>query len=143
MLPHVFISLAAICSGVQAPLPVVLQRGQGAWLWDTDGRRYLDMHSAYSAVSLGHAHPRILKVLAEQAQRLSVTSRAFYTDRLGPFVEELSRLAPVPLMCYPNAGLPNAFGGFDETPERMAADPGLRDRFLKGIPAGRLGKPLA
>jgi ornithine--oxo-acid transaminase len=86
------------------PLPVVLQSGQGAWLWDTDGRRYLDMHSAYSAVSLGHAHPRILKVLAEQAQRLSVTSRAFYTDRLGPFVEELCHVSGFDMALPMNTG---------------------------------------
>ncbi|HZT52007.1 MAG TPA: ornithine--oxo-acid transaminase [Stellaceae bacterium] len=71
------------------PLPVVLARGQGSWLWDVDGRRYLDMMSAYSAVSHGHAHPRILAVLEQQARRLAVPSRAFYNDRLGPFLEKL------------------------------------------------------
>ncbi len=72
-----------------APLPVVLARGQGAHLWDTAGKRYVDMMSAYSAVSLGHAHPRILKALDEQARRLAVPSRAYYSERLGPFLEEL------------------------------------------------------
>jgi len=76
-----------------APLPVVLTRGQGSYLWDVDGRRYIDMMSAYSAVSLGHAHPRILAALTGQAQRLAVPSRAYYSDRLGPFLEELCRVS--------------------------------------------------
>ncbi len=70
------------------PLPVVLSRGSGVYVWDTEGRRYLDMMSAYSAVSHGHCHPRLVKALTEQAARLAVTSRAFYSDRLGPFLEE-------------------------------------------------------
>src|SRR5512140_1844888 len=72
-----------------APLPVVLTRGEGAWLWDVDGRRYLDMLSAYSAVSFGYGHPRLLAVLREQAGRLAVTSRAFHSDRLPPFLQKL------------------------------------------------------
>jgi ornithine--oxo-acid transaminase len=76
-----------------APLPVVLACGEGSYLWDVDGRRYIDMMSAYSAVSLGHAHPRILAALTAQAQRLAVPSRAYYSDRLGPFLEELCRVS--------------------------------------------------
>jgi ornithine--oxo-acid transaminase len=72
-----------------APLPVVLARGEGAHLWDTDGRRYVDMMSAYSTASHGHAHPRILAALEAQAGRLAVPSRAYYNERLGPFLEEL------------------------------------------------------
>jgi ornithine--oxo-acid transaminase len=72
-----------------APLPVVLARGAGAFLWDTDGRRYVDMMSAYSAASHGHAHPRILAALAAQAGRLAVPSRAYYNDRLGALLAEL------------------------------------------------------
>ena len=68
------------------PLPVTLERGAGVWLFDTEGRRYLDMMSAYSAVSFGHSHPALVRVLTEQAERLAVTSRAFHTDRLGPFL---------------------------------------------------------
>src|SRR5213080_2732410 len=75
------------------PLPVVLSRGQGAYLWDVEGKRYIDMMSAYSAVSFGHAHPRILAALSAQARRLAVPSRAYYTDRLGPFVDELCRVS--------------------------------------------------
>jgi len=72
-----------------APLPVVLSRGEGVWLWDDQGRRYLDMLSAYSAVSFGHGHPRLVATLAEQARRLAVTSRAFYSDRLPPFLAKI------------------------------------------------------
>lgn len=71
------------------PLPVVLQSGKGVWLWDTEGKRYLDMMSAYSAVSFGHSHPDLLDTLITQAQRLAITSRAFHTDRLGPFLQLL------------------------------------------------------
>ncbi len=87
-----------------APLPVVLTRGQGAHLWDTDGRRYTDMMSAYSAASHGHAHPRILAALAAQAGRLAVPSRAYYNDRLGPFLEELCRLTGLDAALPMNTG---------------------------------------
>ncbi|MFL6662388.1 MAG: aminotransferase class III-fold pyridoxal phosphate-dependent enzyme, partial [Rhizobacter sp.] len=73
------------------PLPVVLTRGDGVWLFDEQGRRYLDMMSAYSAVSFGHGHPALVQALTEQAGRLAITSRAFHTDRLGPFLEALCR----------------------------------------------------
>jgi len=72
-----------------APLPVVLTRGEGCWLWDVEGRRYLDMLSAYSAVSFGYGHPRLLAAFRAQAERLAVTSRAYYTDRLPPFLAKL------------------------------------------------------
>jgi ornithine--oxo-acid transaminase len=72
-----------------APLPAVFQRGEGVWLWDTDGRRYLDMMSAYSAMSFGHGHPRLVRALVDQAQRLALTSRAFSSDRLPVFLERL------------------------------------------------------
>ncbi len=75
-----------------APLPVVLTRGEGVWLWDEDGRRYLDMLSAYSAVSFGYGHPKLLAALQEQAARLAVTSRAYYTDRLPPFLARLCEI---------------------------------------------------
>ena len=66
------------------PLPVVLSRGEGCYLWDVDGKRYFDFLSAYSAVNQGHCHPRIVGALTEQAGRLCLTSRAFYNDALGP-----------------------------------------------------------
>src|SRR5215471_13946238 len=86
------------------PLPVVLARGQGAHLFDTDGRRYVDMMSAYSAASHGHAHPRILAALTEQARRLAVPSRAFYNDRLGPFLAELCCLTGLDVALPMNTG---------------------------------------
>jgi ornithine--oxo-acid transaminase len=69
-----------------APLPVTLVRGEGIYVWDADGRRYVDMLGAYSAVSFGHCHPRIVAALVRQAQQLDTTSRAFVNDRLGPFL---------------------------------------------------------
>ncbi len=72
-----------------APLPIVLSRGEGVWLWDDQGRRYLDMLSAYSAVSFGHGHPKLLSAFTEQAKRLAVTSRAFHSDTLPPFLARL------------------------------------------------------
>ncbi len=80
------------CAHNYRPLPVVLSHGRGVYVWDTHGKRYLDMMSAYSAVSFGHGHPRLLAALEEQASHLAVTSRAFYSDRLGPFVREACRL---------------------------------------------------
>ena len=71
------------------PLPVVLTRGKGAFLWDDADRRYIDMMSAYSAASHGHGHPRILAALEAQASRLAVPSRAYFSDRLGPFLAAL------------------------------------------------------
>ncbi|MDD3280118.1 MAG: ornithine--oxo-acid transaminase [Bacteroidales bacterium] len=67
------------------PLPVVLARGEGAFLWDVEGKRYYDFLSAYSAVNQGHCHPKIIKALTDQAQTLTLTSRAFYNDCLGPY----------------------------------------------------------
>ncbi|MCB0738746.1 MAG: ornithine--oxo-acid transaminase [Bacteroidetes bacterium] len=67
------------------PLPVVLSRGQGVFVWDTDGKKYYDFLSAYSAVNQGHCHPKIVKALTEQAERLTLTSRAFYNDALGEY----------------------------------------------------------
>ena len=67
------------------PLPVVLSRGEGVFLWDVEGKRYYDFLSAYSAVNQGHCHPRIKEAIIEQAGRLTLTSRAFYNDVLGPF----------------------------------------------------------
>jgi ornithine--oxo-acid transaminase len=80
---------ARYCAHNYDPLPVVLARGEGAYLWDTDGRRYVDMMSAYSAASLGHCHPRVIAALETQARRLAVPSRAYHNDRLGPFLAEL------------------------------------------------------
>ena len=67
------------------PLPVVLSRGEGVYVFDVEGRKYYDFLSAYSAVNQGHCHPKILKALTEQASKLTLTSRAFYNDVLGPY----------------------------------------------------------
>lgn len=74
------------------PIGVVLSRGEGVWVWDTEGKRYLDCLSAYSAVSQGHCHPKILAAMVEQAHRLTLTSRAFHNDQLALFYEEIAAL---------------------------------------------------
>ena len=75
------------------PLPIVLCRGQGVWVEDPNGRRYMDMLSSYSALNQGHCHPRILAAMVEQAQRLTLTSRAFHNDKLGFFLEKLCAIS--------------------------------------------------
>ncbi len=74
------------------PLDVVLSKGEGIWVWDIDGNRYMDCTSAYSAVNQGHCHPKIRKVLVEQSEKLTLTSRAFRNDQLAPFYEEICAL---------------------------------------------------
>jgi ornithine--oxo-acid transaminase len=74
------------------PLDVVLTKGQGIWVWDVEGKKYLDCLSAYSAVNQGHCHPRILETLVEQSKKLTLVSRAFRNDQLGPLYEELCKL---------------------------------------------------
>lgn len=74
------------------PIPVVLTRGAGIYLWDENGKRYMDMMGAYSAVSHGHCHPRLVAALYQQAQTLAVPSRAYYTDKLGPFLEKICHM---------------------------------------------------
>jgi len=71
------------------PLPVVLERGEGAWVWDVDGKKYLDMLAAYSALNQGHRHPAILNAVREQMGKITLTSRAFHNDQMGPFLHEL------------------------------------------------------
>jgi ornithine--oxo-acid transaminase len=75
------------CAHNYHPLPVVLVRGEGVYVWDENGKKYLDMMSAYSAVSHGHANPRLVNALRKQAETLCIISRAFYTDKLGPFLK--------------------------------------------------------
>jgi ornithine--oxo-acid transaminase len=85
-------------------LPVVLREAKGVWATDTEGKRYLDMMSAYSAVSLGHGHPRILKAMMEQASKLAVTSRAYHTELLGPFLERLVQITGLDMALPMNTG---------------------------------------
>lgn len=73
------------------PLPVVLERGEGVYVWDVEGKRYFDFLSAYSALNQGHGHPRIVKALVEQAQKLALTSRAFHNNLLGEYEEFITR----------------------------------------------------
>ena len=73
------------------PLPVVLERGQGIYVWDTDGKKYFDFLSAYSAVNQGHCHPKIVKAMTDQAQKLALTSRAFYNNVLGEWEEFVTK----------------------------------------------------
>jgi ornithine--oxo-acid transaminase len=88
-----------------APLPVVMAHGEGVWLWDEHGRRYLDMLSAYSAVSHGHAHPRIVRALIAQAQRLAMTSRACHNDQLPLLLKRVTELTGLDRALPVNTGL--------------------------------------
>ncbi|RBA24453.1 ornithine--oxo-acid transaminase [Herminiimonas fonticola] len=92
------------CAHNYQPLPVVLSKGLGIWLWDEDGKRYMDMMSAYSAVSFGHSHPALVEALTHQAGQLAVTSRAFYTDQLGSFLQLLCEMTGMPKALPMNSG---------------------------------------
>jgi len=110
-----------------APLPVTAVRGEGAWIEDDRGRRFLDCISAYSAVNQGHCHPRIVGALREQAARLTLTSRALHNDRMGPFLEQLCRLAG-----YEQALPMNTGAEAVETAIKLARKWGYE---VRGIPA--------
>ena len=112
-----------------APLPVVLTRGEGVHLWDEQGRRYLDMMSAYSAVSFGHSHPELVAALTQQAQTLAITSRAFHTDKLGPFLEKLCRMTGLDRALPMNTGAEAV-----ETAIKAARKWGYK---VKGVAEGR------
>ncbi len=86
------------------PLPVVIERGEGCWVWDVEGNRYLDMLSAYSAVNQGHRHPKIVAALKAQADRLTLTSRAFHNDQMGSFLGQLCQLLGYPKALPMNTG---------------------------------------
>jgi ornithine--oxo-acid transaminase len=105
MPPSEFIATEArLGAGNYAPLGVVLSRGQGVYVWDTAGRRYLDCLSAYSAVNQGHCHPKILSAMVAQAGALTLTSRAFHNDQLAPFYEELAALTGAHKILPMNSG---------------------------------------
>jgi len=111
------------------PLDIVVERGDGAWLYDVHGKRYLDCLSAYSAVNQGHCHPRILETMREQAARVTLTSRAFRNDQLPLFCEELAQF------CGMDAVLPmNTGAEAVETAIKAARRWGYR---VKGIPADK------
>ncbi len=111
------------------PLDVVLTRGQGAYVWDVEGRRYLDCLSAYSAVNQGHCHPRIRDALVNQAGTLTLTSRAFRNDQLAPFYEDLCRLTRSHKVLLMNSGAEAV-----ETALKVARKWGYQ---VKGVPADR------
>jgi ornithine--oxo-acid transaminase len=95
---------ARYCAQNYHPLPVVLTRAEGAYVWDEDGKKYLDMMSAYSAVSHGHGHKRLVKLVQQQVERLSIVSRAFYTDKLGLFLEKACTLTGQDMALPMNTG---------------------------------------
>ena len=111
------------------PLDVVLTRGEGIWVWDVDGNRYLDFLSAYSAVNQGHANPRILKALLEQAERLPLTSRAFHNDQLPKFAQQLCELLGYDKMLPMNSGA--------EAVESAIKLARKWDYKVKGVPDGK------
>lgn len=110
------------------PLPVVISLGEGAWVVDPEGRRYLDFLSAYSAVNQGHRHPRIVAALKEQADRLTLTSRAFHNDRMGEFLERLCAYTGYDMALPMNTGAEAV-----ETALKMARLWGVK---AKGLPDG-------
>ena len=111
------------------PIDVVLTRGLGVWVWDVDGRRYLDCLSAYSAVNQGHCHPRILAALTEQASRLAITSRAFMNDQLPLFYKELCAVTHSHKVLPMNSGAEAV-----ETAVKVARKWGYE---VKGVPKDR------
>lgn len=108
------------------PLPVVLERGEGIYVWDVDGKKYFDFLSAYSAVNQGHCHPKIVKALIDQAQKLALTSRAFYNDVLGEWEEYMTSLFGYDKMLPMNSG-----AEADETALKLVRKWGYK---VKGIP---------
>ena len=111
------------------PLPVVLDRGEGVFVWDVEGNKYYDFLSAYSAVNQGHCHPRIIGALQAQAQKLTLTSRAFYNSMLGKFEEFMTRTFGYDKVLVMNTGVEAV-----ETALKLARKWGYE---VKGIPEGK------
>ncbi|MBR3380325.1 MAG: aminotransferase class III-fold pyridoxal phosphate-dependent enzyme, partial [Bacillus sp. (in: Bacteria)] len=86
------------------PLPIVISEAEGVWVTDPEGNRYMDMLSAYSAVNQGHRHPRIIEALKKQADRVTLTSRAFHNDQLGPWYEKICQLTNKEMALPMNTG---------------------------------------
>ncbi len=108
------------------PLPVVISKAKGVWVEDPEGNKYIDMLSAYSAVNQGHCHPKIIQALKDQADRITLTSRAFHNDQLGPFYEKLSKLTGKNMILPMNTGA-EAVETAVKTVRRWAYD-------VKGVP---------
>ncbi len=112
-----------------APLPVVVSKGEGAWITDVEGRRYLDLLSAYSALNFGHRHPALVQAAKDQLDRLTLTSRAFHNDQIGPFLRDLAELSGKEMVLPMNSGAEGV-----ETGIKVARKWGHE---LKGIPQDR------
>jgi ornithine--oxo-acid transaminase len=110
------------------PLPVVLERGEGVFVWDVEGKKYFDFLSAYSAVNQGHCHPKIVKALTEQAQKLALTSRAFYNNVLGEWEQYMTSLFGYDKMLPMNSG-----AEADETALKLIRKWAYK---VKGVPKG-------
>jgi ornithine--oxo-acid transaminase len=111
------------------PLPVVLERGEGVWVWDVEGNRYVDMLSAYSALNQGHRHPAIIEAAKKQLDTLTLTSRAFHNDQMGPFLKELCEATGFERALPMNTGAEAV-----ETAIKMVRKWGYQ---VKGVPADR------
>jgi ornithine--oxo-acid transaminase len=111
------------------PLPVVVADAEGAWVTDVEGRRYLDMLAAYSALNFGHRHPDLVRAVREQLDRVTLTSRAFHNDRLGPFCRELAELCGMEMVLPMNTGA-EAVETAIKTARRWGYD-------VKGVPPDR------
>jgi ornithine--oxo-acid transaminase len=119
----------AVSAPNYSPLPIVAERAEGVWLWDVDGRKYLDCISAYSSLNQGHRHPRIMAALVAQAGRLTLTSRAVHNDQMGPFLAELCAVAGTEMALPMNTGAEAV-----ETAIKLARKWGYR---VKGVPHDR------
>jgi ornithine--oxo-acid transaminase len=86
------------------PLPVVIERGEGVWVWDVEGKKYLDFLSAYSALNQGHCHPRMIQAARKQIEKLTLTSRAFHNDQMGPYLQKLVDLCGMEMALPMNSG---------------------------------------
>jgi ornithine--oxo-acid transaminase len=111
------------------PIPVVISRAEGVWVWDPESRKYMDCLSAYSAVNQGHRHPRVIAALKEQAERVTLTSRAFHNDRLGPFLKKLTEVTQMEMALPMNTGAEAV-----ETAIKIARKWGYEK---KGVPDGK------
>ena len=86
------------------PIPVVISKAEGVWVWDPEGRKYMDMLSSYSALNQGHRHPKVIQAMVDQMDRVTLTSRAFYNDRLGPFLKLLTEVSGMDVALPMNTG---------------------------------------
>jgi len=111
------------------PLPIVISQAKGVWVTDPEGNRYLDMLSAYSSVSHGHCHPKIIQALKDQAERVTLTSRAFHNDQLGPWYEKICKLSKKEMALPMNTGVEAVETGF-KAARRWAYE-------VKGVPDGQ------